>query len=163
MIFKSASRLLGGVLLTSIVLYGEKISAQSPADLFAKIEAGIKQQQPTWKIDRVIRNAADESIVLRRGKQQAAIGVLDRRQLQDARQIFAGQVIVFDNIRGKSVTKRSLPNFADENFMWTNAGREDGPTIYFRKGNFFVSVYAPTVSTVKDLAQSILVVVNGVQ
>jgi hypothetical protein len=75
---------------------------------------------------------------------------------KDAHEMFSGQVIAMDNTRGTKALKRDLTNLGDENYVWTNPHGETWPTIDFRKGNVFVSVFAPTVPVAERFAHFVL-------
>ena len=134
------------------------VIAQQKLPLFSKIEAAFGKQEPAWKIEKIYGGQAisKEELTLRNGKQQAAVGVMVWHTSQEAHEIFAGQVIAFDNVPGKRSVKSKLPNLGDENYMWTNRKSHTWPTIYFRKGNVFVSVFAPTVIVAKRFGQHVL-------
>src|SRR5262245_12166844 len=134
-------------------------AAQTEPGLFADIEQTFRTHQPEWKIERIVRSRTSpfsESITFRRGEQQAAVQIFVWERLKDVREMFAGQVIAYDNVRGKSATKRRIPKLGDANYIWTNRNSDAFPMIYFRKEKVFVSVFAPSVSTGKDFAKLVL-------
>ena len=135
-------------------------AAQDKPRLFSNVEGILQTRDRTWRIERVLTGqTADplsESIKLREGRREALIEISIWRRLQDAREVFAGQVIAFDNVPGKRAVKRSLRGVGDENYMWTNPRSDAWPTIYFRKGNVFVSVFAPSVPVATKFAEQVL-------
>ena len=132
-----------------------------------KIEQEIKEKEPGWKIDRILDGQTSdplhESIVFRAGKQQAEIEISIWKRLEDAQGAFEGEVAAFDNIRGKKAVKKSLPNLGEENYMWTNPGSDAWPMIYFRKGNIYASVFAPSVAIARRFAQHLFGQIPKVQ
>ncbi|HEX3085674.1 MAG TPA: hypothetical protein VHP99_14175 [Pyrinomonadaceae bacterium] len=135
------------------------VLGQQKLQLFSKIEAGFGKQEPEWKIAKIFEGEPgipSEDISLRRGKQQALVSVKVWHTSQEAHEIFAGQVIAFDNVRGKRGERSKLPDLGDENYIWTNRATGVWPTLYFRKGNVFVWVFAPTVIVAKRFARHVL-------
>jgi len=134
--------------------------AQDKPRLFSNVERILQARDRTWKIERILTGQTtdplSESIKLRDGRREAAIEISIWRRLQDTREVFAGQVIAFDNVPGKRAVKRSLRDVGDENYMWTNPRSNAWPTIYFRKGNVFVSVFAPSVPVATKFAEQVL-------
>ena len=135
--------------------------AQEQRELFSKIEEVFRRHEPGWKIERkshgqTMDPVAESITLLRAGKRQASIEILMWRRLEDAKELFAGQVVIFDNIRGRTAVKRSLSNVGDENYMWTNPHSTLWPAIYFRKGKVLVSVFASTLTVADRFARHVL-------
>jgi|SRR5215471_861264 len=155
-----------GLILSVLVLAGSPSAAQK-ADVFSKIEQTFRTKEPTWKLEKVLpgqsQNPARESIKLRQDTRQALIDVWIWMTAQDAHEMFAGQVIAMDNTRGTKANKRNLTNLGDESYMWTNPHSEAWPTVNFRKGNVFVSVFAPTVPVAERFAHYVLGQVSQTQ
>lgn len=155
-----------GLILSVLVLAGSPSAAQK-RDIFANIEQTFRTKEPTWRLERVLpgktQNPATESITLRQGTRQALIEVWIWVTAQDAHEMFAGQVIAMDNTRGTKANKRNLTNLGDENYMWTNPHSEAWPTVHFRQGNVFVSVFAPTVPVAERFAHYVLAQVSQPQ
>ena len=143
-----------------IIFLAGYAAAQEKPELFSKIEQTFKEKEPAWKIESVLQGQTfdplHESITFRAGKQQAAIEISIWKRLKDAQEVFAGGVMAFDNIRGKQVIKRHIPNLGDENWMWTNPGSDAWPMIYIRSGSVYVTVYAPSVPIAKRFAQRVI-------
>jgi hypothetical protein len=148
-----------GFIVFVLVWACSSLAAQK-ADLFSKIEQTFKTNEPTWKLEKVVPGHSDnpvaESITLRQGTEQASVDVWIWTTPKDAHEMFSGQVIAMDNTRGTKAMKRELTNLADENYMWANSHSETWATIDFRKGNVFVSVFAPTVPIAERFAHYIL-------
>lgn len=136
---------------------------QEKPQLFLRIEKRFKAQEPEWKVERILGGEDSESITFRRGKAQALVEILVRTGVQDAREIFAGQVIALDNIHGKHMVRRELPGFADENCIWLNRGSDAWPDLIFRKGNVYVTVFGPTVEIVKRFGQDVMAEIGDVR
>ena len=135
------------------------VCAQQKLPLFSRIEAEFGKQEPGWKIEKIFDGQTDipgEDISFRRGKQQASVSVKVWHTSQEAREIFAGQVIAFDNDRGPRGMRSKLPDLGDENYVWTNRTIGTWPMLYFRKGKVFVSVFAPTVIVAKRFARHVI-------
>jgi uncharacterized protein YheU (UPF0270 family) len=134
--------------------------AQDRPQLFVKVEEVLKRREPGWKIERNLSGQTmdplTQSIKLREGSRSAGIEIMIWRRLEDAKQIFAGNVVIFDNTRGKTAVKRGLPALGDENYMWTNLHSTLWPAICFRSGSVLVSVFAPTVTIADRFARHIL-------
>ena len=146
-------------LVLLVCLSGECL-AQGKPQLFSRIELTLKEKEAVWRIKQVLGGGTfdplSESIVLRAGKKDAAIEISIWNRLQDAQGAFAGEVIAFDNTRGKRAIKTSLPNLGDENYMWTNPRSDAWPMIYIRKGNIDYTVFAPSAPLAKRFAQRVI-------
>ena len=143
--------------LLFVALCSPAAFAQQKLELFSKVEAAFKQHEPSWKIEKIIaQTPGHKSFAFRNGKRQAAVDLVIWNSPQQAHQIFDGQVIAFDNQRGKHGEKATVANLGDENFMWTNRGSKAWPTIMFRKGSVFVSVFAPSVTIARRFAQHVI-------
>jgi hypothetical protein len=148
-----------GLIISVLLLLGSPSAAQKPA-VFSNIERTFRTKEPTWRLEKVLpgqsQNPATESITLRQGTKQASIDVWIWLTAQDAHEMFVGQVIAMDNTRGTKANKRGLADLGDENYMWTNPHSEAWPTLNFRQGNVFVSVFAPTVPVAERFAHYVL-------
>ncbi len=135
-------------------------AAQEKPELFSRIEQTFKEKEPAWKIESLLPGQTfdplHESITFRAGKQQAAIEISIWKRLKDAQEVFAGGVMAFDNIRGKHVIKRHIPNLGDENYMWTNPGSDAWPMIHIRSGSVYVTVFARSISIAKRFARRVI-------
>lgn len=147
-------------LIISVLFLAASPSAAQKRDVFSNIEKVFRTKEPTWRLEKVLpgqsQNPVSESIMLRQGTKQASIDVWIWLTVQDAHEMFTGQVIAMDNTRGTKTNKRNLTNLGDENYMWTNPHSEAWPTINFRQGNVFVSVFAPTVPVAERFAHYVL-------
>jgi hypothetical protein len=147
------------ILFLLTLCFSTIIYAQEKQELFSKIEQIFQKKEPTWKVERIYPgNTSDpitESIVFRSRIGQAAVDISIWRREEDAHDVFTGQSLAFDNIRGKRVLKSSLPKLGDENHIWTNPGSRAWPTIKFRKGNILVTVFAPSVAIAKRFAHHV--------
>jgi hypothetical protein len=152
------------MLVTTFMLYSVmSLTATAPQEvdnLFSKVDHVFQQKEPAWKIERVYPTSTSDpvthGVVYRSKMGQAAIDVSVWRREQDARDVFSGLVIAFDNTAGNQKLKRSLPNVGDENYMWTNPRNTAWPTIKFRKGRILVTVFAPNVTIAKRFADHVL-------
>lgn len=141
-------------------LWDTSIAQENP-ELFSKIEEVFRRREPGWKVKRNLHGQTRDPLVesitlLRAGKRQASIEILMWRRLEDAKEVFAGQVVILDNTRGPTAVRRSLPNVGDENYMWTNPQSTFWPTIYFRRGRVLVSVFASTATVADRFARHVL-------
>jgi hypothetical protein len=147
-------------LIVSVLVWACSSVAAQKAELFSNIEDTFRTKELTWKVEKVVagksHNPATGSITLRQGTKQASIDVWIWMTPKDAHEMFSGQVIAMDNTRGTKALKRDLTNLGDENYVWTNPHGETWPTIDFRKGNVFVSVFAPTVPVAERFAHYVL-------
>lgn len=155
-----------GLIVSALACACSPLAAQK-GDLFSNIEHTLRTEEPTWRLEKVLagqsQNPATESISLRQGSRQASIDVWIWTTPPDAHEMFAGQVIAMDNTRGTKANKRKLTNLGDENYMWTNQHGEAWPTVDFRKGSVFVSVFAPTVPIAERFAHYVLEQVSQTQ
>ena len=155
MIFFKAKAIRTATLLF-VALCSPAAFAQQKLELFSKVEAAFKQHEPVWKIENINEQTPGHwSFAFRNGKRQAAVDLMIWNSPQQAHEIFDGQVIAFENQRGHAV-KRTVANLGDENYMWTNRGSEAWPTIMFRKGSVFVTVFAPSVTIARRFAQHVI-------
>jgi hypothetical protein len=149
---------LRAILLVPLIFcFPISIYAQEKPELFSKVEQVFQKKEPSWKVERIYpSNTSDpitQSIVFRSRIGQASVGISIWRREKDAQDVFTAESLAFDNIRGKRVVKRSLPELGDENHIWTKPGSTAWPTIKFRKGNIIVDVFAPSVAIAKRFAQ----------
>ena len=151
-------------LLLAICVSG-KLKALDKPELFVRIEKVFREQEPRWKVESItVVSETDpyhQTIVVRDGKLQAAIDVSIWKRVKDAQDVFAGESIAFDNIRGGKASKSRIPNLGDENHLWTNRHSTAWPTIKFRKGNINVVVFAPTLATARRFAQRVMAQIDG--
>lgn len=154
-------------LILSVLVWTCSSAVAQKADLFSQIEVTFRTNEPDWKLEKVQRgpsqNPARASITLRQGAKQASIDVWIWKTPKDAHEMFSGQVIAMDNTRGTRTMKRDLANLGEENYMWANPHGEAWPTIDFRKGNVFVSVFAPTIPLAERFARYVLEQVSETQ
>jgi len=129
-------------------------------ELFVKVERVFREKEPAWKLERITPSQTTdpllETIVYRSRQGQASISISIWRREQDARESFAGMSTAYDNIRGKTALKRTLPALGDENYIWTHGRSSKWPTIRFRKGNVEVQVFAPNVTIAKAFARYVV-------
>ena len=147
-------------LLSCLFIGWATTDVQNTDNLFSRVDEVFEQQEPAWKIERQYpSNTSDpvsHNVVYRSKMGQASIEISVWKKEQDARDVFVGQVIAFDNTAGKNKLKRSLPNVGDENFIWTNPSSTGWPTIMIRKARILVHVFAPNVSIAKRFAGHVL-------
>ena len=148
-----------------IVTFGLLLSLTTTATqhtdkLFSRVDQVFEQEEPAWQVERVYPSSTSDpvshNVVYRSKMGQAAIDIRVWKREQDARDVFGGEVIAFDNTAGKRMLKRSLPNVGDENYMWTNPPSTTWPTIMVRKGGALVRVFAPTVPIAKRFVEHVL-------
>ena len=136
------------------------VFSQDKPDLFLRAEAVFKAKDPRWKIEKIYSPTSDdpfsESIVLRSEEGQASVQLTIWKRLEDAVSTFDGESIGFDRGMGKRMEKSILPNFGDTNHFWTNAASEAWPTLKFRKGTVLVTVFGPSIKTVKSFGHEML-------
>ncbi|HEX8175641.1 MAG TPA: hypothetical protein VF543_11035 [Pyrinomonadaceae bacterium] len=146
-------------LLLIILCLSSNVLAQDKPQFITKVEQVFREKEPAWKVQRInVINTNDpfqQSITFHLGKNQALVDISIWKREKDARDVFEGESIAFDNIMGKRKIKGSLPNLGDENYIWTNRGSTAWPTIKFRKGKINVTVFAPSVAIAKRFAQHI--------
>lgn len=149
-----------GCLFLFLLPFSSGTIAQEKPDLFSRIERVFQEKEPAWKVERILSGQQSDpikqSIALRSRKGQASVDISIWNRTQDARDVFGGQSLAFDNTAGRKKVKRSLPLVGDENYVWTNRGSSAWPMMMFRKGNIVVSIFAPTVAIAKKFAQYVL-------
>lgn len=95
------------------------IPAQEKPRFIAEIERVFQEKEPQWKVEsRNVQsglNSFHQETVFRSGRFQAAVAISLWSREKDARDVFEGTVIAFDNTVRR--TKKSLPNLGDENYM----------------------------------------------
>jgi len=143
-----------------VFVWATSSAAAQNADVFSKIERAFRTNEPAWKLEKALHGPTDkpatESLTLRQGTREAVIDVWIWMTPKEAHEMFSGQVIAMDNTRGSRNMKRDLANLGDENYLWANPHSEAWPTIHFRKGPVFVSVFAPTIPLAERFAHYIL-------
>jgi hypothetical protein len=154
-------------LVAAVVVWACSSATAQKAEVFSRIEGTFRTNEPTWKLEKVLHgptdNPATESFTFRQGTKQASIDVWIWLTAKDAHEMFSGQVIAMDNTRGSKNMKRDLANLGDENYLWANPHSDAWPTIHFRKGNVFVSVFAPTIPLAERFAHYVLDEISQVQ
>jgi hypothetical protein len=139
---------------------------QSQPQLFTDIERVLREKEPQWKTERVsVKTETDPlglDIVLRAGKQQAAIAVNLWAREKDAHDVFVAHATVMSNTR-KGSRRSRLPNLGVENYIWTNPGSAAWPTLHFRQSRVHVTVFAPSITVAKRFARHILAQISAGQ
>lgn len=153
-------KLVISILTLTIGLIAQDIALKEKPELFSRVERVIQQNEPAWRVEKVYSNFTSDpitqDIVYRSKRGQASVDISIWRREQDAKDVFGGHSIAFDNIVGKKKVKRSLPGIGDENFIWTNPNSSAWPVIRVRKGRIVVSVFAPTVTIAKKFMHHVL-------
>jgi hypothetical protein len=141
------------ILCSSITCFG-----QEKPKLLLDIERVFREKEARWKVERInYQKEFDpnkEDIVFRSGKVQAAVSIKIWEKIKDAQDVFEATSIAFSNTHAKMIKSR-LPGLGDEGYIWKSRGSDAWPTIYFRKGNVNVTVFAPSVAVAKRFAQHI--------
>ncbi len=147
-------------LLVSILMvlwFPSNLIAQDKPQFIGEVEQLFRENEPKWKVERTYVNSGSgffkEDIVFRNGKVQASISIGVWEKVENAREVFKGESIAFDNIIGKKMVKNSLPNLGEDSYIWTYLNSSAWPTIRFRKDGVIVEVYAPSVAIAKRFAQ----------
>jgi hypothetical protein len=146
-------------LIALLLVSTSRIYSQDKPELFVSVEAALKKKEPTWTIEAIhpptSLDTAEEGIVLRSEQGQALVQLTIWKDITDAINTFDAQSTVFDRTMGKRMVKTDLPNFAEANHLWTNAGSDAWPTLKFRQGGILVTVFGPSLKTVKGFAQEV--------
>jgi hypothetical protein len=148
------------ILFLILAVTGQHVWPNGKPELFSKVERVFREVEPAWKLERVTPgHTADplsQDFVYRSKSGQAAIGISIWRRDEDARDVFAGQSIAFDDIANGKPVKRRIAGLGDENYIWTTRKDSAWPTIRFRKGRIVAMVFAPDVATAKRFAGHVL-------
>jgi hypothetical protein len=143
-----------------ILCFSNDLHAQERPELFSQIEQVLREREPSWRIERITPGAASDpvrqSIVLRSGKNRAAVDVAVWRQEKDAADVFAAESLSLNNKAGKKMSRGELAGLGDENYIWSSVRSGAWPTLKFRKGNVNVTVFAPSVRVARRLAQHVI-------
>ena len=152
--------------LLLLAALGNSFAQGSQPQLFTDIERALREREPQWKTERVYARTETDplglDIVLRAGKQQAAIAVNLWTREKDARDVFTAHATVMSDTR-KGSRRSRLPNLGDENYIWTNPGSAAWPTIHFRQSRVHVTVFAPSITVARRFARHILEQINANQ
>jgi len=150
--------------LLLLAALGNGFAQQSQPQLFTDIERVLREREPRWKTERVsVRtDPPGLDIVLRAGKQQAAIGIKLWTSEKDAQDVFAAYAATMSNTR-KGSRRSRLPNLGVENYIWTNPGSAAWPTIHFRRSRVNVTVFAPSITVAERFARHVLAQVTANQ
>ncbi|HEY9403328.1 MAG TPA: hypothetical protein VIQ24_11730 [Pyrinomonadaceae bacterium] len=150
--------------LLLLAALGNSFAQQSQPQLFTDIERVFSEKEPRWKTERVSvkTDPLGLDIVLRAGKQQAAIGINLWTREKDAQDVFAAHAAAMSNMR-KGSRRSRLPNLGVENYIWTNPGSTAWPTIQFRQSRAHVIVFAPTITVAERFARHVLAQVKANQ
>lgn len=129
--------------------------AQETTALVARIEKAFADKEPRWRIVPRSPQAVPYTIHLKSGSSHILVTVFVLDSAKSAGEAFEGNNIAFGNMAGRRARKTRLPNFADENLMWTlSAG---GMTsIHFRQGEVYGEITAPSQATAKRFARHAL-------
>lgn len=147
-------------LLLVCSMAGIILAQQNKPAFITEIERTFREKESEWKIER--NNVQSEmgffkqETVFRSGKVQAAVSITVWQREENAKDVFEATSKAFDNTRGAGAIKKSLPNLGDENYIWTNRRSNAWPTIQFRKGKVYVTVFAPSVIIAKRFAQHVV-------
>jgi hypothetical protein len=144
------------------------LAQKKPAWLI-KIQREFEGKETDWKIEHINLiykrdepNPSSVDLVFRGKGAQASINISLWDTLTTAREVFKGHIIVNDDIRGATMSKKQLPNLGDECYMWIPTGGEGYTFIYFRKGKVMCSVSAPSEVIATRFAQQILAHINAI-
>jgi hypothetical protein len=136
------------------------VLAQEKPGLFSRIERVFQEKEPAWKVERTYPGRTSDplrqSITFRSEEGQASVDVTVWRREKDAQDVFAAESNAFDSAAGKRMSKEELAGLGDENHVWTNRGGAPWTTIRFRKGNVYVTVFAPSPAVAKRFARRVL-------
>jgi hypothetical protein len=140
-------------------------TTQDRPKLFADVERVFRETEGNWKVERRYPTHTSDpitfGIVFRSRVGQASVEIDIWKQTSEAIEAFTGLSLSFDNMAGKKMVKRTLPQMGDENHVWTNPGSTAWPTIKFRKGNVVVTVFAPSLVIGKRFAQHVLAQIDA--
>jgi hypothetical protein len=134
----------------------QSIRAQDKPILVLQIEKAFTEKEPRWKIDRENEQTSPPVIHLKSGNTDTLIWINIMDSAKSASEAFEGGTIAFANIMGARGRKNKLPNFGDENYIWTGFGARATTSIHFRRGNIYIQIIAPSQVTAKRFAQHVM-------
>ncbi len=140
-----------------LLIFTQAGSVQDKPAFIAEIEQVFQEKAPGWKVEsKIDQNGSaffKQETVYKSGKAQAVVSITVWQREKDASDVFEASAIAFDNIAGVHKVKKSLPDLGDENYIWVNRGNNAWPTIHFRKGSVYVTLFAPSIAVAKRFAR----------
>jgi hypothetical protein len=142
-------------LLSALCLVPITYAQDKPA-LVTQIEKVFTETEPKWRIDRENVQLNPPVIHLKSRQGDALVYVWVTKSAKTAGEVFEGNTIAFGNTMGARGRKVKLPNFGDENYMFTGFVVSGTTSIHFRQGNVYIHVIAPSQVTAKRFAQHVM-------
>jgi hypothetical protein len=139
------------LLFSPVRIYGQEIPV-----LVTRLEKVFKQNEPKWKLQRPYVQLRPPVMHLKSSLGDALIYVEIMESAKAAGEAFEGNTIAFGNTMGGRGRRAKLPNFAEENYIFTGFVVGGTTTIFFRQGNIFINVSAPNKSIAKRFALLVL-------
>lgn len=139
-------------LLPALCLTLDTYAQDKPA-LVAQIEKVLTEKEPKWRIDRKNVQLNPPVIHLKSRQGDILVYVWVTESAKTAGEIFEGNTIAFGNTMGARGRRVKLPNFGDENYMFTGFVVSGTTSIHFRQGNVYIHVIAPSQVIAKRFAQ----------
>lgn len=149
-------KLIFCILLLSVLCLTSDTYAQDKPALVAQIEKVFTEKEPKWRIDRKNVQLSPPVIHLKSRQGDALVYVWVMESTKTASEIFEGNTTAFENTMGARGRKIKLPNFGDENYMFTGFVVSGTTSIHFRQGNVYIHVIAPSQVTAKMFAHHVM-------
>lgn len=146
----------------ALLLAGADALAQERPALVTRVERAFAEKEPRWKPqERLNGQSGPELYVLHLKSAQgdALVYLWLMNSEKTAGEVFEGQTIAFGNGMGARGRKRRLPDFADENYLWTGFAGSTA-AVDFREGGVYVRVIAPSRATALRFARHVLRQIN---
>jgi hypothetical protein len=145
-------------LLMFLLCISSASRAQDSASLFTRLEASIKQKEPSWKLVRkqVRKNSDSVFYEWRSGNRSVGVLILVHASLEGAIRTYKGLRFDFEAHGLKMVIlQANVPNLGDENYLWEDDNNKEITGIDFRKGKVFVHVSTRSMEIAKRFALNI--------
>ncbi|HEV2915300.1 MAG TPA: hypothetical protein VGX92_18620 [Pyrinomonadaceae bacterium] len=143
-----------GFLLTLCGLVQPAFAQDKPSWL-REVEL-LLRKEPRWRVQEVqalgVPELFNETIILKSGPLRADVSIGIRRSAEWAKDEFEQGRIAFTDISRKTSRQSRLPDLGDDNYMLVGKKKRNG-SIFFRKDNVLVTVFAPSVETAKRFAR----------
>jgi hypothetical protein len=146
-------KLTNNFILLALMFCPIRICGQEIPPLVTRLETVFKQNEPRWKLQRPYVQLSPPVMHLKSGAGDALIYVSIMESAKAAGEAFEGNTIAFANTMGRRGKRTTLPNFGDENNVFTGFVVGGATSIFFRQGKIFINVSAPSKVTARRFAQ----------
>lgn len=131
-------------------------TAQEKPELVTRLERVFAQKEPRWKLDRKHVQTSPPVLHLKSAQGDALIHVFIADSEGSAKDLFVGNTVAFGNTMGARGRRSKLPEFADENLMFTGFVVGGVTSIHFRRGTIYIQITAPSQTTAKRFARHVM-------